>query len=155
MVVRYIQECKISNLIRWVFLPVFFVLYKGWTVWIVSGFWAWHETILLSFSCQIFIKVNTRNLCAVQPFNKFIIMYQIAFIRLTKVWFENSRYFVLSSLKTKLFRKTQYDTVCRFILTFQYNFVGFLTCNVGTTWHHRRIVKNYRWCCLLCLQSIS
>ena len=48
LVFGYIQECNISNLTRWVFLPVPFVLYKGWTVWIVSDFWVWHEMILLS-----------------------------------------------------------------------------------------------------------
>ena len=46
LVVGCIQECKISNLIRWVFLPVFFILYKEWTTWIVSDFWALHEMIL-------------------------------------------------------------------------------------------------------------
>ena len=55
---------------------------------------------------------------------------------------ENSRYFVLASLKLNCSLRPNLTQFVGLILTFQYNFVGFLTCNVGITWYHLRIVEN-------------
>ena len=157
MVVGYIQKCNISNLIRRVFLPVFFVLYKEWTVWI-----AWDDFIKL-FTWVIHVKFSSKWTPKIfvlfSPSTGSLLctnLHLSGWLRLCLLLScsdENSWYFVLSSLKTKLFLNlTQFVGL---ILTFQYNFVGFLTCNVGITWYHLPIVKNYSWCCLLCLQYIS
>ena len=73
---------------------------------------------------------HPKSLCcsAIQQVHYYVL---IRIYRLTMLWLllscidENSRYFVLSSLKTKLFCKAQSDTVCRFDSNFSIQFCRF------------------------------
>ena len=89
---------------------------------------------LLSVAWDDFIKMFTwviQNLCAVQPFNSSLLCINFhlsGWLRLCLLLScidENSMYFVLSSLKTKLFCKTQSNTVCRFDSNFSIQFCRF------------------------------
>ena len=123
LVVGCIQECNISNLIRWMFLPVFFLLYKEWTVWIVSDFWVWHDMISSKWTPKIFV-LFSRSTGSLLCINLHLSDWLRLCLLLSCID-ENSRYFVLSSLKTKLFCKAQSDTVCRFDSNFSIQFCRF------------------------------
>ena len=136
MVVGFIQECNISNLIRWVFLPVFFVLYKEWTVWIVSYSWAWHEIILLSCLLELstsgFRQSEHPKSVLFSRSTGSLLCINLHLSGWLRLWLllgcidKNSMYFVLSSLKTKLFCKAQFGTVCKFDSNFSIQFCRFL-----------------------------
>ena len=120
LVVGYIQEYNISYLRTWVFLRVLFVLHMRWTVWIVSDFWAWHEMILSSCLHELSTwgfhqSEHPKSLCCSGvPQVHYYVLIWIYQVDLVVPFFScidaNSRYFVLSSLKTKLLCTAQSDS---------------------------------------------